>query len=203
MKILVACEFSGIVRDAFIRKGHDAWSCDFLPSEKPGNHIQGDVIPILEEQWDILIAHPPCTYLSYAANHCWNAPGREEKRQEAMKFFMDLYNAPIEKVCIENPVGLPCKEFRKADQIIHPYYFGESAMKRTCLWLRGLNKLVFTFKDNLFGAASAVPPPDPIYSTDRGNGIIKKRHWTEANHGGHSRSKTFQSFANAMAEQWG
>lgn len=202
MRVLVACEFSGHVRDAFARRGHDAWSCDFLPSETPGNHYQGDVLQILNDGWDLMIAHPPCTYLSYAANHCWNSPGREELREDAMQFFMDMVNAPIEKICVENPVGYPNTVYRKPDQVIHPYYFGDPFLKKTCLWLKGLPKLWYWKSDDLFGKQTATEYPKPIYATQRADGTVKLRHFSEAMHGSQIRSVTFPGIAEAMAEQW-
>jgi hypothetical protein len=187
---LVACEFSGIVRDAFIARGHDAVSCDILPTESPGPHIEGDVLPHLNDGWDMMVAHPPCTYLSYVGNRHWNKPGRAELRSEGMAFFMAIWNAPIEKVAVENPYGEPCKVFRKPDQIIHPFYFGNNRMKKTCLWLRGLPPLAY-----LWGEA-----PKPLgYLKTTGKAI----HWTEIMHGGKVRSKFSPFIAKAMAEQWG
>lgn len=199
-RLLVACEKSGRIREAFRRIGFDAYSCDLLPSEDGGQHIEGDVRNVLNDNWDLLIAHPPCTYLSYVGNRFWNEPGRAEKRKEAMQFFLDLYNAPIEKVCVENPVGYPNSVFRKPDQIIHPMYFGEPYLKRTCLWLRGLKPLEHRAEDDLFGKRTHTEKPRPIYflKTTR-----KAIHWTEANHGSEMRSRTFTSIAEAMAEQWG
>ncbi len=136
MRVLVACEYSGRVRDAFIAKGHDAMSCDLLPTDSLGPHYQGDVFDIINDGWDLMIAHPPCTYLSYAATRHWNKPGRAELREEALKFFLDLYTSNIPKICIENPVGYVNTVWRKPDQIIHPYYFGDPVQKRTCLGLR-------------------------------------------------------------------
>lgn len=201
MRILIGCEYSGIVRDAFAALGHDAWSCDLLPIERQGQHIQGDVLNVLADGWDMMIAHPPCTYLSYAANHVWNASGREELRLAAASFFMQLYFAPIKKVAVENPVGWMNTVFRKPDQIIHPYYFGERQLKRTCLWLRGLQPLWFWEQDDLFGEQTMTMFPEPIRvdNTER----AKKRYFTEANSGGHIRSKSFESIAQAMATQWG
>jgi hypothetical protein len=199
LKVLVGCEFSGVVRDAFAARGHDAWSCDLLPTEKPGNHIQGDVLEILGDGWDLMIAHPPCTVLSYAATKYWHQPGRAEKRKEAMKFFMACFNAPIQKVCVENPLGVPNTEFRKPDQIIEPFYFGESQRKRTCLWLRGLPQLIHCREDELFWSKTHTAPPLATYTDKSGN----RRYFTDSNHGGHARSKSFQSIADAMASQWG
>lgn len=200
MKVLIACEFSGRVREAFKAKGHDAWSCDILPTEIPGNHIQDDVLLHLADGWDLIIAHPPCTYLSYAANHCWNAWGRKQKREKALAFFLKLYDAPIPRVCIENPVGYPNTVFRKPDQIVEPFYFGDNQRKRTCLWLKNLPVLHHCEKNELFSRATHCPPPKPIYLRKTDGKAI---HFTEANHGGHKRSVSFHGIANAMAEQWG
>lgn len=225
MKVLIACEFSGIVRDAFIARGHDAVSCDLLPTESPGPHIQGDVVAELCKPWDLVIAHPPCTFLSYAGTAHWHKPGRSEKRQEAMEFFMRCYRANAPRVCVENPFGLPCQQFRPADQIINPFDFGESIRKRTCLWLRGLPLL--WRGDDLFavGGNQPVPPPEPIYIGVRKNSgkpkaryetdcagrkmAVRRWHTTEAiscatdEERRHERSRSFRSIANAMAEQWG
>ena len=183
MRVLIACEFSGRVRDAFAGRGHDAWSCDLLPSETPGNHIQGDVLKILNDGWDLMIAHPPCKFLSYAAMGHWNKPGRAEKRQEAFEFFMEFVNAPINKICVENPLGYPEKAYRKPDQTIQPFYFGDNARKRTCLWLKNLPPLWFTgYLEN----------PKPIYTDNTPR--AKKRHFTDANHGAHERSRTLSRY---------
>ena len=204
MRVLIACEFSGLVRDAFRAHGHDAWSCDLLPTEREGPHIQGDVSPLLRKPWDIVIAHPPCTFLSYAAKKYWDRPGRAEKREAALSFFMECYNANAPRVCVENPVGLPNTVFRKPDQVIQPFFFHERQRKTTCLWLRGLHPLDSRKTDELFGPATHLPPPEPIY-VDRKSG--KRRYFTDAisggKYGGHKRSRTFQGIADAMAEQWG
>lgn len=200
MRVLVACEFSGIVRDAFAKRGHDAWSCDLLPTERPGNHIQGDVLPHLNDGWDLMIAHPPCIYLSYVGNRWWNQPGRSELRDSAMRFFMALINAPIAKICVENPLGFPCKAYRNPDQKIHPYYFGDKQLKRTCLWLKNLPRLQWSMEDDLLGKATATDKPEPFcYLKTTGKPI----HWTEYKHGGKTRSKSWEGIANAMADQWG
>lgn len=209
MKVLIACEFSGTVRDAFIANGHDAMSCDFLPTEKPGPHYQGDVMDILySEHWDLMIAHPSCQYLSYAGNGYLNeerygdkAKERKLKRESALDFFMTLYNAPIKKVCIENPKGYPMK-FIKPSQIIQPYFFGNEHKKTTCLWLRGLPKLVHLQIDDLFGQRTHTEIPKPIYVDKSG----KPRYFTDAisgkSNGAHLRSVTFPGIAKAMADQW-
>jgi hypothetical protein len=200
-RLLVACEFSGIVREAFKIKGWDVWSCDLLDTEIPGQHYKGDVRDVLGESWDMMIAHPPCTYLSYVGMRHWNAPGRAERREEAMEFFMMLVNAPIEKICVENPLGYPVKAYRKQDQIIHPYYFGSPFQKRTCLWLKNLPILVWDKE-------KAIKPP-PLYILNGKKGKGKKIHWVEGISGlsaeerQKARSKTFPEIANAMAQQWG
>jgi hypothetical protein len=214
----VACEFSGTVRDAFAARGHDAWSCDILPSEKPGNHIQDDVLKHLDDGWDLMVAHPPCTYLSYAGMAWWNRPGRSALREESMKFFIALWNAPIGKICLENPMGLPCQAFRKPSQRIDPFNFGEPIRKRICLWLKNL-PVLFTSKDLFPSTGIDLPPPEPIYVGTRiATGKPKKRymmdssprrwHWTEPQSSSHKdrqkeRSRFFPSIAHAMANQWG
>ena len=196
--MLVACEYSGRVRDAFIARGHDAMSCDLLPTDATGPHYQGDVFDIINDGWDLMIAHPPCTYLSYVGNRHWNNPGRAELRAEAMEFFMALINAPIAKICVENPLGEPSRVFRKYDQIIHPYYFGDPYQKRTCLWLKNLPPLTWN-KDKAI-------KPEPLYKL-KTNG--KAINWVEGIKGmtaaerQKARSKTFPGIAKAIAHQYG
>lgn len=182
MRVLIACEYSGIVRQAFIFAGHDAMSCDLLPSEMPGPHYQGDVRDILDDGWDMMIGHPPCTYLSYAGNRWLNQPGRTEKAREAFDFFMTLWNAPIPLIALENPRGFVWQWFRKPDQIIEPYHFGHPLTKATCLWLKGLPPLMATLICS-----------DPFVN------------WTKykGSHNGHARSRTWPGIAAAMAAQWG
>jgi hypothetical protein len=158
MRILIACEFSGIVRDAFTARGHYAMSCDLLPTESPGPHYQGDVFDIINDNWDMMIAHPPCTYLSYAATCRWNEPGRCKKRLEALDFFRKLYEAPIEKICIENPKGCASPTIAKYSQEIQPFYFGDSAYKTTWLWLKNLPLLIHSEEDTLFDKKTSCPP---------------------------------------------
>ncbi len=198
MRVLIACEYSGIVRDAFTAAGHEALSCDLLPTESPGPHHQGDVRELLHEGWDLMIAHPPCQYLSYAGTAHWNAPGRAEKRDEALKFLMELYHAPIEYVAIENPKGWPGQAFRPADQYINPYEHGDPTRKRIGLWLKGMPPLIPTKR---------VEPPPGIVKYRRATGKVKLRHETD-NVGGSKdrwkeRSKFFPGIAAAMAQQWG
>lgn len=189
MRVLVACEFSGIVRDAFAALGHDAWSCDLLPTERPGNHIQGDVLAILDGGWDLMIAHPPCTYLASSGLH-WNKrrPERTAKTEEALEFIRQLLAAPIPRIALENPIGCISSRIRKPDQIIQPWQFGEDASKATCLWLKGLAKLEPTgivskaryANQTASGQNRLSPSPD---------------RWKE-------RSRTYQGIADAMAAQW-
>ena len=221
MRILIACEFSGVVREAFAAKGHDVWSCDLLPTEQSGQHIQGDVLEVINDGWDMMIAHPPCTYLTNAGVAHFNvrkygqkAIDRWYKRIESFEFFMNLVNAPIEKIAIENPVGFPNSAYRKPDQIIHPYYFGERQMKRTCLWLKNLPNLWYWLEPDLFGERTASEKPEPVFVHERQpskyykGGEKKARYFVDAvagysNNHGHERSKSFSSIAEAMADQWG
>lgn len=237
MNILIACEESQEVCKAFREKGHNAYSCDVIDCSggRPEWHIKCDVLEILEPKehvgchyekaihfttvtgkkecvpkWDMIIAHPPCTYLSCAGNGYFNiekygdsAIERIKKRQEAYEFFIRIFNTDCDKICIENPAGYMNHHFRKPNQTIHPYYFAESVndeknfhMKRTCLWLKGLPNLVYR---------KPTEKPDPIY-VDRISG--KKRYYVDAitgnsKNGQKNRSKTFPGIALAMAEQWG
>ena len=193
MKVLVACEFSGTVRDAFIRQGHEAMSCDFFPSETKGPHYQGDVMDIIGDGWDLMIAHPPCTYLAVSGMH-WTTRGLRDPQltEDALSLVKKLLEAPIPRICLENPVSIISSRIRKPDQIIQPWWFGHDASKKTCLWLKGLPALTPTDLlegDNKTRRSNQTPsgqnrlPPSP----DR---------WKE-------RSKTYQGIAEAMALQWG
>ena len=195
MRVLVACEFSGIVREAFAKRGHAAWSCDLLPSEIYGPHLRMDVFEALKDDWDLMIAHPPCQYLSLAGNVWLKQPGRIEKRTEAFKFFMNLANAKVNKIAIENPKGFPCSAWRVPDQVIQPFEFGHPAHKPTCLWLKNLPLL---------------KPTKVVGVEPRIDGVTgRNRHWVDQFPGGNiekrrqNRSRTFQGIADAMAEQWG
>jgi len=205
MRVLVACEFSGIVREAFNKKGHDAWSCDLLPTEIPGNHIQDNVLNILDNGWDLMIAHPPCTYLSVVgAKHLYGGgilnQDRYQKGIKATDFFTKLLQAPIPKICVENPVPFKIFGLPKYNQIIHPYYFGNPYQKRTCLWLKKLPLLTWDKE-------KAVKPP-PLYILQGKKGHGKSINWVEGLKGytkkerQKARSKTFPGIANAMATQW-
>lgn len=181
MRVLIACEFSGIVRDAFIAKGHDAMSCDLLPTERPGPHYQGDVLEILNDGWDMMIAHPPCTRLAVSGAR-WFRDKREEQ-DEAIRFFMALANALILKVAIENPISIMSTKWRKPDQIIQPWQFGHGETKATCLWLKNLPPLQPT--NIVSGREQRIHKMPP-----------SENRWRE-------RSRTFPGIAAAMAEQWG
>lgn len=187
MRVLVACEFSGAVRDAFIARGHDAVSCDLIPTESPGPHVQGDVVDILGDGWDLMVAHPPCTYLSNSGvSWLHRRPGRWEMMEEGARFFRVLLEAPIPKIAIENPIMHKyAKKIigRGQDQVIQPWMFGHGETKATCLWLKGLTKLSPT--DVVSGREPRLHKLGP--SPDR---------WK-------LRSMTYQGIANAMAEQWG
>ena len=192
MRVLVACEYSGRVRDAFIKRGHDAMSCDLLPTEQPGPHYQGDVRDILSERWGLLIAHPPCTYLSNAgAKHLFRGHELNEARyQEGLKakaFFMLFIESDCERVCIENPIPSKIYEMPPYAQIVQPYYFGEPVQKKTCLWLKGLPALK---------PSCIVEPLSNCH--DAGTWFMKGGKDRQKN-----RARTFQGIADAMAEQWG
>ena len=203
MKILVACEESQIVCKAFRVKGHEAFSCDIQPTSgtHPEYHIQGDVMEQLDKGWDMMIAHPPCTYLCVSGNRWFKPkfserfPTRQQDRNDAIEFFMKLVNARIEKIAIENPVCIMSSVWRKPDQIIQPWQFGDKAIKKTCLWLKNLPKLIPT---------KIVEPEYKIYnsSTKKSGKSKYPVLWTKQTDS-KSRSKTFQGIADAMANQWG
>ncbi len=193
MKVLVACEFSGVVRDAFAAKGHTAISCDLLEGE--GNHYQGNVLDILDQDWDLMIAFPPCTYLCSSGLH-WNKgnPVRDIKTSLAIDFVLALMDAPIEHIAVENPVGCLSTRVRKPDQIIQPYNFGEDASKRTCFWLTNLKLL----KPTLYVPGRVVNGKERwANQTDSGQNKLSPSvdRWKK-------RSITYQGVADAMADQW-
>lgn len=196
MKVLVACEYSGTVRDAFLARGHDALSCDLLPADVPGPHYQGDVRDIIGHGWDLMVAHPPCTYLCSSGLH-WNkrVPGRAQMTEEALEFVRFLLDAPIPRIALENPIGCIGTRIRKADQTIQPWQFGHDASKATCLWLKTLPLLVST---------TVVEP----------RVVDGKKRWGNQTDSGQNRlppsedrwkirSETYQGIAEAMASQWG
>jgi hypothetical protein len=214
MKVLVACEYSGVVRDAFIKQGHEAISCDLLPSESDlGEHYQGDVTDILNDGWDLMIAHPPCTYLSVSGARWYYHPedkelpyeerrphplhpNRRQLQQEALDFVQLLLDAPINKIAVENPVGVISTKIKKPEQIIQPYMFGHSESKKTCLWLNNLELLQPT---NIVEEEERV-----VYSSGKSMPkwyadafkLPPEERWKV-------RSTTFPGIAKAMAEQWG
>lgn len=188
MKVLVACEFSGVVREAFRKRGHEAMSCDLLPTEIPGWHYQGDVLDVLDDDWDLMIAHPPCTHLAVSGARYFAKKRADGRQQEAIDFFMRLANAKIPKIAIENPVGIMSTKWRKPDQIIQPYMFGHDASKKTCLWLKGLPILVATHWIVKRRYANQTP-------SGRNNLPPSLNRWK-------LRSITYQGIADAMAEQW-
>ena len=182
MKVLVGCEFSGIVRDAFTARGHDAWSCDLLPTEgNPARHLQCDVLEVIDQNWDLGIFHPPCTHLAVSGARWFK--DKQKEQAEALEFVRLLMDAPMPKICLENPVSIISSQIRKPDQIIQPWMFGHGETKATCLWLKGLPKLEAS--ETVDGRKSRIHLMPQ--SMDR---------WKE-------RSRTFQGIANAMAEQWG
>lgn len=215
MKILIACEHSGVIRDAFKARGHNAWSCDLKPSDTPGQHIEGDVFGVLDEGWDMMIAHPPCTYLAVSGAQWYyhpedkhlpthqrrphpRYPDRVLDREDAIAFFMALYQADIPRVCIENPVGTMSTVFRKPDQIVQPYMFGDPATKTTCLWLRNLpllepTEVVDKGERVTFKSGKSHPK---WYADALAKAKTKEERQT-------LRSITFPGMARAMAQQWG
>jgi site-specific DNA-cytosine methylase len=183
MRVLVACEYSGRVRDAFASKGHDAWSCDLLETERPGQHYQGDVRDMLAQEWDLMICHPPCTHLAVSGARHFARKVASGEQQEALDFVRMLLDAPVPKICLENPVSIISTRIRKPSQVVQPWMFGHGETKATCLWLKGLPKLRPT---NLVdGRKPRVHhmPPGP-------------NRWKD-------RSRTYEGIALAMAEQWG
>ncbi len=192
LKVLVACEFSGIVREAFRKRGCNAWSCDLLPTEIPGLHIQSDCLKVLNDGWDLMIAHPPCTHLAVSG-----APSffkKQKLQEDALDFFLELLNAPIPQICVENPVSVAGSRIAPCSQIIQPYEFGDPQRKTTCLWLRALPKLYPTqyVLPRLVTTADGRTDSEWHYNTFRLPKEIR----------GHERSRTFPGIAAAMASQW-
>ena len=181
MRVLIACEFSGVVRDAFAMRGHDAWSCDLLPAENGGKHIQGDVLAVLDDGWDLMVAHPPCTHLAVSGARWFK--DKQKEQAEALDFVRALLDAQTSRIALENPISVISSKIRKPDQIIQPWQFGHGEVKATCLWLKGLPKLEPTKIVEGRTARVHRMPPGP----DR---------WKE-------RSRTLPGIAAAMANQWG
>ena len=196
MRILVACEYSGTVRDAFIRAGHDAMSCDLLPTDAPGPHYQGDVMDVIGDGFDLMVAHPPCTYLSVSGMH-WTTRGLRDHQLtiDALAFVKLLMNAPIPHIAIENPVSIISSQIRKPNQIIQPWMFGHDASKKTCLWLKGLPPLTPT---QTIAPRMVNGKPRYANQTDSGQNRLAPSadRWK-------IRSETYSGIADAMAQQWG
>lgn len=193
MRVLIACEYSGTVRDAFIRAGHYALSCDLLPTDSNiGDHYQGNVLDILDHGWDLMIAHPPCTYLSVSGMH-WTIRGLRDPKltEDALEFVRQLMDAPIDRIAIENPVSVISSRIRKPDQIVQPWWFGDDASKKTCLWLKNLPKLIPT---NILEGDAKTRRGN---QTESGQNKLSpsKDRWK-------IRSKTYPGIAAAMSTQW-
>jgi hypothetical protein len=192
MKVLIACEESGVVRRAFRALGHDAWSCDLLPpSDESEFHIQGDVIALLDNKWDLMIAHPPCTHLAVSGARWFK--DKKQEQEEALEFVRNLMDCNIPKIAIENPVSIISSKIRKPDQIVQPWMFGDEATKTTCLWLKNLPLLTPT----------NVVSPGPRHVTKSGRSLPKWYNLPPSEDRAKIRSTTFPGFANAMASQWG
>jgi len=195
MKVLVACEYSGIVRDAFAAKGHDAWSCDILPTESPGNHFQGDVLEHLDKGWDLMIAHPPCTHLAVSGAR-WFTEGKKpwSLQEDALNFVRKLLDAPIDKIALENPVSVISTKIRKPNQIIQPFEYGHDVTKKTCLWLKNLPNLKPT----------KIVKPDIVLVNGK---KMSRMHYESfklpSKERSKVRSKFYTGIAEAMADQWG
>lgn len=192
LRVLVACEYSGVVRDAFIRGGHDAMSCDLLPTESPGPHYQGDVRDVVDYPWDLMVAHPPCTHLSVSGARYFAGKRMDGRQQSGASFFMALAKSDIPMICIENPVCIMASLWRKPDQVIQPWQFGHPESKATCLWLKNLPTLRPTslvalpesgrWENQTASGQNRLPPSDDRWKL---------------------RAKTYQGIADAMADQWG
>ena len=196
MRVLIACEYSGTVRDAFRRAGHDAMSCDLLPTDVSGPHYQGDVADILRDGWDLMVAHPPCTYLSVSGMH-WTKRGLRDPQltESALEFVQMLLDAPIQKIALENPVSVISSRIAKPDQIINPWQYGHDASKKTCLWLKNLPLLVPT---NIIEPRIVDGKKRWGNQTDSGQNRLppSSDRWK-------IRSETYRGIADAMAQQWG
>jgi site-specific DNA-cytosine methylase len=207
MRILIACEESQAVCKEFRLLGHEAYSCDIqdCSSDKPEWHIKGDVIQQLDKGWDMMIAFPPCTHLAVSGARHFSKKIADGRQKEGIDFFMKFVNAAIDKIVIENPIGIMSKLYRKPDQIIHPYYFGDPFSKSTCLWLKNVPKLVHQKETDLFNEKTHTKKGDFKEWVDKKSGKLKRQAlWNyEAFADGKTRSKTFPGIAKAMAEQWG
>jgi hypothetical protein len=191
VRVLVACEYSGTVRDSFLALGHDAWSCDLLPTDAPGPHYQGDVRDVLGESWDLMIAHPPCTHLAVSGAKWFDK--KKSQQEEALNFVRLLLGAPVPRIALENPVSIISSRIRKPDQIIQPWQHGHEATKTTCLWLKGLPHLQ---PSNIVGKGAR-------HVTKSGKSLPEWYNLPPSEDRWKLRSATFPGIARAMAEQWG
>ncbi len=191
MRVLIACEYSGTVRDAFLARGHDAMSCDLLPTESPGLHYQGDVRDVLGDGWDLMVAHPPCTHLAVSGARWFK--DKQAEQQEALDFVRLLLDAPVPRIALENPVSIISSRIRKPDQIIQPYEHGHEATKTTCLWLKGLPHLK---PSNMVGKGAR-------HVTKSGRSLPEWYNLPPSPDRWKIRSATFPGIAAAMADQWG
>ncbi len=219
MKVLIACEYSGRVREAFRARGHIAMSCDLLPAEDGGVHYQGDVFDVISAEWDLMIAFPPCTYLCASGMH-WTTRGKRDKQltEDAIAFVRRLMDAPIDRIAIENPIGVISTRIKRPSQVIQPWWFGDDASKKTCLWLKGLPSLRI---DDTLKHPPRYACQDCGNTTPAGTGWCEKcgslkvvERWGNQTNSGQNklapsddrwkeRSRTYQGIANAMADQWG
>jgi hypothetical protein len=206
MKILIACEESQAVCIEFRKRGHEAYSCDIqeCSGDHPEWHIKGDVIEQLDKGWDMMIAFPPCTHLAVSGAKHFEQKKKDGRQQEGIDFFMKMINAPIPKIAVENPIGIMSKLYRKPDQIIHPYYFGDPYTKSTCLWLKNLPKLQHQEKPDLFSQDITHTSKGEFFEFISKKGVKKKQPmwYYKAIADGKARSKTFPGIAKAMATQW-
>lgn len=193
MRVLVACEYSGVVRDAFLARGHEAVSCDLLPTESPGPHFEEDIFGIIDKGWDLMIAHPPCTDLAVSGAKHFAAKIADGRQQRALDFVQRLLDAPIDKICLENPVSVISSKIRKPDQIIQPWMFGHEATKTTCLWLKNLPLL----------EATDIVDKGARHVTKSGKSLPAWYNLPPSKDRWKIRSATFPGIAAAMAEQWG
>ena len=210
MRILLACEESQAVCSEFRKLGHEAFSADILQcsGSHPEWHIQGDVLKIIDKGWDMLIAFPPCTHLAVSGARHFEQKRKDGRQQQGIDFFMEMINAPIDKICVENPIGIMSTKFRKPNQIIHPYHFGDPYSKSTCLWLKGLPPLLYNKKNENIKQKELAFAGLPN-EVDKGefvtfpSGKRMAKWYNEASGNGHLRSKTFPGIAKAMGSQWG
>ena len=196
MKVLIACEFSGTVRDAFTKLGHDAWSCDLEDTLTPGNHYKGDMFDIVNDGWDLIIAHPPCTHLAVSGARHFEKKRADGRQQQGIDFFMRVMNIDVPRLAVENPIGIMSTLYRKPNQIIQPWEYGHKTTKATCLWLKGLPLLKPTNivdKGEVVTFASGKRMSKWFYESSQLSPKERER----------MRNKTFQGIADAMAEQWG